>query len=340
MVGKVVIHTRPGSGQTEAAEDRKPPTCRRATAGPSMPSGILVVDKPASLSSAAVVARVKRLLGAAKVGHTGTLDPFAVGVLVCCIDQATKLAQFLLHAPKTYEAVLTLGTDTDTQDATGRVVAQRGWENVTEEALKRVLPRFVGRISQHPPAFSALKHEGTPLYVLARRGAPVHKPARPVEVYHLRVLAVEFPRVRFEVRCSAGTYVRTLCADLGEALGCGGHLSELTRTECGGFRLEEALGLEALGELVRQGTARGRVIPMARALTGMPEFVAEMPLSEHIRHGRRLSRSELEGRGPTLPLDTACVVKVLDSEGELAAVARAVPGSDELQYCAVFAKPR
>ncbi len=188
--------------------------------------------------------------------------------------------------------------------------------------------------------FSALKHEGTPLYVLARRGQPVHKPARPVEVYHLRVLAVELPRVRFEVRCSAGTYVRTLCADIGEALGCGGHLSELTRTESGGFRLEEALGLEQLEDLVRQGTVGERVIPMAQALRGMPEIVAETSLIEQIRHGRRLGRGALEGRGPELPPDTAAVVKVLDPQGELAAVVRAVPDSEELQYCAVFAKPR
>lgn len=302
-------------------------------------SGILVVDKPAALSSAGVVARVKRMLGAAKVGHTGTLDPFAVGVLVCCIDQATKLAQFLLHAPKTYEAVLTLGIDTDTQDATGRVTAQRSCHTVTEEALRRLLPRYEGCIYQRPPVFSALKHEGTPLYVLARRGQPVQKPARPVEVYHLRLLAVELPRVRFEVRCSAGTYVRTLCADIGEALGCGGHLSELIRTESGGFRLEEALGLEELRDLARQGTAGERVIPMAQALRGMPEFVAETPLIEHIRHGRRLGRSELLGLGPTLPPDTPAVVKVLDPQGELAAVVRAVQDSEELQYCAVFVKP-
>jgi tRNA pseudouridine55 synthase len=329
---------RRGGGPTGTSPDRPPAAGRKKTGARSTRSGILVVDKPAGISSAGVVARVKRMLGAVKVGHTGTLDPFARGVLVCCINQATKLAQFLLHEPKTYLAELTLGIDTDTQDATGRVVAQRRWQGVTQEALEGLLPRFSGRISQQPPVYSALKHEGTPLYAHARAGRPVHKPPRPVTVYHLRVVEMALPRACFEVRCSAGTYVRTLGADMGEALGCGGHLSGLTRTESGGFRLEQALSLEALEALSLPGAAGAPLIPMARALPGVPELVAEAPLIERIRHGRRLGRHDFGEPGGGLAGEAAGLVKVLDAQGDLAAVLRAAPDAEELQYCAVFEK--
>lgn len=303
-------------------------------------NGILVVNKPAAVSSAGVVARVKRLLQAGRVGHTGTLDPFARGVLVCCVNQATKLARFMLQGSKAYVAVMTLGVETDTQDVTGRVMARGDWTGVSEEAIAAVVRRFEGPIAQAPPVFSALKHEGVPLYTLARRGQPVQKPPRDVHVHRIRVLALALPEVRFEVRCSAGTYVRTLAADIGRELGCGAHLSELTRTESGGFSLAQALSLEEVEELARRGSVGARLIPMAQALAGWPEIAADRRLLENVRTGRRLTRRELlalSDAGPALPGDG--LLKVMDEQGELAAVLLSKAGQDDLEYACVFARP-
>ena len=195
-------------------------------------SGILVVHKPEGISSAGVVSLVKRRLRADKVGHCGTLDPFASGVLVCCINQATRISRFFLHEDKSYEAVLRLGVETDTQDVTGKTVATAP-VTVTEEAIRSACSGMVGRMWQQPPAYSALKHEGVPLYRLARSGRPMQKPAREIVIHHLEVLAVDLPDVRFAVTCSGGTYVRTLAADLGRLLGCGAHLRRLVRTASG-----------------------------------------------------------------------------------------------------------
>jgi len=303
-------------------------------------NGILVVNKPAALSSAGVVARVKHLLQAGRVGHTGTLDPFARGVLVCCVNQATKLARFMLQGSKAYAAVMTLGVETDTQDVTGRVLARGDWTGVSEAAIAAAVRRFEGVLAQAPPVFSALKHEGVPLYVLARRGHPVQKPPREVQVHRIRVLAVALPEVRFEVRCSAGTYVRTLAADIGRELGCGAHLSELTRTESGGFSLAQALSLEEVEDLARRGTVRARLIPMARALAGWPEITADRRLLAYVRTGRRLTRRELSAprdAGPAAAGDG--LLKVVDEHGDLAAVLVFKAGQEELEYACVFAPP-
>lgn len=298
-------------------------------------NGMVVINKPAGVSSARVVAHVKRLLQVCKVGHTGTLDPFARGVLVCCLDQATRLARFLVERPKTYEGVLTLGVETDTQDATGRVTAERHGIRVAEADLRRILQRYEGAYHQAPPTYSALKHEGVPLYTLARRGRPVQKPAREVFIYQLRLLAAELPRVRFEVRCSAGTYIRTLCADIGRDLGCGGHLSELTRLESGGFTLDEALTLEDLEDLARRGAGSHAVIPMARALPAATEIPAGPLLLEKVRHGRALSPADL-GLGATA--EDGPLLKLIDPRGELLALLQRTPGTGAIEYCCVFAR--
>jgi tRNA pseudouridine55 synthase len=299
-------------------------------------NGIVVINKPGGLSSARVVARVKRLLGVRKVGHTGTLDPFARGVLVCCLNQATRLARFLLERPKTYEGVLTLGVETDTQDATGRVTAERLVTGVVEEDFHRVFQRYEGAYRQAPPAYSALKHAGIPLYTLARRGRPVQKPSREVFLYHLRLIAAELPRVRFEVRCSAGTYIRTLCADIGRDLECGGHLSELTRLECGGFALDEALTLEDLEDLARRGAPDRAIIPMARALPAATAIPAGPALIEKVRHGRALSPADVGLEGAP---DDGQLLKLIDSRGELLALLQRTPGAGAIEYCCVFARP-
>jgi len=246
----------------------------------------------------------------------------------------------MLQGDKAYAAAMTLGVETDTQDVTGRVVARGDWAGVSEAAIVAAVRRFEGAIAQSPPVFSALKHEGVPLYTLARRGQPVQKPPRNVHVHRIRVLAVALPEVRFEVRCSAGTYVRTLAADIGRELGCGAHLSELTRTESGGFSLEQSLTLEEVGDLARRGTVRERLLPMALALAGWPEIAADRRLLENVRTGRRLTRRELSAPPDGEPAAAGDgLLKVMDEQGELAAVLIFKAGQDDLEYACVLARP-
>jgi tRNA pseudouridine55 synthase len=299
-------------------------------------NGFLVLNKPAGLSSARGVAHVKRMLQADRAGHTGTLDPFASGVLVCGINQATRLTRFLAPQRKTYKGTLTLGTETDTQDATGTVVAQRGWADIEAADVRRVFQRFEGDSLQAPPAYSALKHQGVPLYRLARQGRPVRKPPRPIRVFRIRVLAVALPAVCFEVCCSPGTYVRSLAADIGRELGCGGHLSALTRLESDGFTLAQALTLEELAAAVGRGTPGAVLIPMASALTDMPSVTAGPDLLAKIRHGSPLAWGDIGVK----PAAGAVQIKVVDECGELAAVLAAGGATEGLKYAGVFAGPK
>jgi tRNA pseudouridine55 synthase len=257
------------------------------------PSGIFVMNKPVDMSSAGLVAVIKRILGVKKAGHTGTLDPFATGVVVCCVNQATKLARFLIRGDKSYEATLTLGIETDTQDVTGRMTATSEGTNFTQEAITSVLDGFRGDIDQVPPVYSALKHKGKRLYRLARQGRPVQKPARRVHISLIRLLSVDMPDVRFQVTCSAGTYIRTLCADIGEALGCGGHLKQLKRTEACGFHLDEALDISTLEQLAVSGRKFDRMISMTEALKAFPTVVVENGVARKIRYGQPLSKTEV-----------------------------------------------
>ncbi len=280
------------------------------------PSGIVIIDKPAGVSSAKVVADVKRTLKVDKVGHTGTLDPFATGVMACCINRATKLARFFLGGAKRYEAILTLGVETDTQDVTGQVTATGSCQGVDRAGLDAAVRKFVGHIDQLPPAYSALKHEGVPLYRLARKGRPVQKPPRRVHVTALEVRAVELPDVHVSVACSAGTYVRTLAADIGAALGCGGHLKALRRTESAGFGLEQALTLSELKSLADAGRPFERMIAMADALPEMPQVVADNRLAADIRHGRPVTPAQM----PLDPNAQMAYIKVVDRRHRLLAV--------------------
>jgi tRNA pseudouridine55 synthase len=235
------------------------------------------------------------LLRAGKIGHAGTLDPFATGVLVCCLNKATRLAGFLITGNKTYEALLHLGVETDTQDATGRVIREEEKEIVfSKEEITAAFDRFKGCIAQQPPIYSALKHKGVPLYKLARAGAPVQKPARPVEIMSMNITDVQMPLVRFEVTCSSGTYIRTLCADIGEALGCGGHLKALRRTACSGFALHQAITLEDLEASAATGLWRNGLVRMKDALKNVPVCFANGKLAEKIKKGIVLSGHDID----------------------------------------------
>jgi tRNA pseudouridine55 synthase len=214
--------------------------------------GVLLVDKPAGMTSHDVVDRVRRQFGFKKVGHCGTLDPAATGLLILVVERATKLQDRLMSVDKTYEGTMLLGISTDSQDVDGEVIAEKPVPPLTENDIEEALAKFRGDIQQVPPMVSAVKHQGTPLYKLARKGKTVEREPRLVHIYDLRVLAVELPRIRFRVACTKGTYVRTLCSDIGDLLGCGAHLYELRRTQSGNFQVNDAHSLEEILKQTRE----------------------------------------------------------------------------------------
>jgi tRNA pseudouridine55 synthase len=299
-------------------------------------NGVVIIDKPANLSSARTVAQVKAMFQVAKAGHSGTLDPFATGVLICCLNQATRLARFFLNGRKTYEAVMRLGTETDTQDATGRVISRTEVPKLSEDRIKEAVAQFEGNLMQQPPAYSALKHQGVPLYKLARQGKAVHKPPRPVTIHRIGLLGMDLPDIRFTVTCSAGTYVRTLCADIGQMLGCGGHLVELRRTASSCFSVDQARSPESL-KAADHGQRLKAVIPMTDALPDMPAFRAESDLAGRIAQGQPLTTEDipLPAADKEIVDEYTGLVKIVDGLNQLRAIIEALPNGG-YNYCCVF----
>jgi tRNA pseudouridine55 synthase len=296
-------------------------------------SGVIVVDKPPGITSAKVVARVKKWLRARKAGHTGTLDPFATGVLVCCINRATKLSRFFLHGKKKYEAVLHLGIETDTQDSTGIVTNICDNVEFSKKTIQSAFKKFEGNIMQLPPVYSALKHKGIPLYKLARSKKPVQKPARQVSIITLKILEIQPPFIRFEVFCSAGTYIRTLCADIGATLGCGGHLKELRRIESSGFTIADAVTLEELEDLTLSKKSSDRIISMSNALNGIPEHIADKVLVKKIMHGHIITKNDIMFE--TINAFEG-FIKIVDTDKKLVAVLKYTNDKNRYDYCCVF----
>ena len=216
-----------------------------------MPNGIVIIDKPQGWTSMDVCAKLRGILHEKRVGHAGTLDPMATGVLPVFVGQATKAVSFAEGGQKVYEAVLQLGLVTDTQDTTGETLEERA-VTVTEDEVRAALPRFLGEIEQIPPMYSAIKVNGQKLYEIARRGGEVARKTRPITIEELTVLGEADGDYVLRVRCSKGTYIRTLCHDLGQALGCGGCMAALRRTEASNFRIDEAVTLE---DVAREGEA-------------------------------------------------------------------------------------
>ncbi len=303
-------------------------------------SGIVVVDKPAGITSAKLVARLKGLFSARKVGHTGTLDPFATGVMVCCINRATKLAGFFLHSHKAYTATLHLGIETDTLDATGNVLSQKDiqWDpppiGFSNDHLQHVFKRFEGPMAQLPPIYSALKHGGVPLYKLARQGRPVQKPPRPVEIYKINILDVHLPYIRFDVSCSAGTYIRTLCSDIGNALGCGACLKALRRTESCGFSIDEAHTLPELEDLAGQDKWSEALVTMGDALRQMPYLIATPAVIDKITYGKPLAMADILHQ-TDIPTKEE-LIKIIDRNGQLLTIIHLDPVRKCLEYRGVF----
>ena len=253
-----------------------------------MTDGIINVYKEKGYTSHDVVARMRGILKMKKIGHTGTLDPEAEGVLPVCLGKGTKLCDLFTDKDKTYEAVLLLGYSTDTQDMTGKILSRQE-VNIHEEQLQEVIRSFAGEYMQIPPMYSALKVNGKKLYELARQGREVERQPRPVHIYEIEVLKMDLPRVHMRISCSKGTYIRTLCHDIGSELGCGGCMESLLRTRVGRFRLEESLKLDEIEELVRSGTFENAVTPVDAVFAEYPTITADISQDRLLHNGNAVS---------------------------------------------------
>jgi len=311
--------------------------------------GVLVINKPAGWTSHDVVARVRTLLGMPKVGHTGTLDPAATGVLVLCLGRATRIAEYMMRADKAYRAVLRLGVATDTQDATGTVIGRVAETLPDRAAIVAVMNRFVGRRQQVPPMYSAVKVQGVPLYKAARAGRTVSRSPREFTVHSLEILSISPTGegtkvgvggasagpppttidVAFDVVCSKGTYVRTLCADIGEALGVGGHLASLERRRVGRFGLEQALSLDELAGLAERGAVESRLYTLAAALDDLPALHIDRDAVEGLRHGVAVPVSQVvssEGAWTA-----GAFLRLLSPDGGLVGIGKTPCSAEELK---------
>jgi tRNA pseudouridine55 synthase len=286
---------------------------------------LLVIDKPSGPSSFSVCKRVRTLLGkrGEKVGHGGTLDPFASGVLPICIGEGTKVLPFLLEADKCYEALVRFGVETDTLDVTGAVLAEHPTTGLAAAAVEAALGGFRGEIEQIPPMYSALKHEGRPLYAYARKGQTIERPPRRVTIHEL-VLVDWLPpdRARLRVRCAKGTYIRSLAADVGRQLGVGAHLVELRRIASGPFRIEQAITLDELGARIADGRSLPVLTPL-EALAHLPRVQVDEQRALMLRQGKQMDWQALsQGRdlvGPT------CAVLEGEGGASLVAIVAATP---------------
>ena len=257
-------------------------------------SGVINIYKEAGYTSHDVVAKLRGILKQKKIGHTGTLDPQAQGVLPVCLGKGTKLCDLLADHDKEYEAVLRLGITTDTQDMEGNVL-QESSVQVSEEEVRTCILSFQGEQMQVPPMYSALKVGGKKLYELAREGKTIERKPRPVVFYEIRILDMELPLVRISVTCSKGTYIRTLCNDIGEKLGCGGAMEELLRTRSGNFTLEESMTLSQVEEAVADGTIGEKLVSIEDVLSMYPVLTCTPEGDRLLNNGNPLPEELVQG---------------------------------------------
>jgi tRNA pseudouridine55 synthase len=276
---------------------------------PSLWEGIWVIDKPPGRTSHQVLQKIRALSRLRKMGHIGTLDPLATGVLPVCIGWATKLIPFITVSPKVYRAQMVLGRSTDTQDVSGQVLQVSPEPPPWPEAIVKACQSFVGTQQQIPPVYSALKFQGQPLYRWARRGKPVVKPSREITIESIRILEINGGAVDFEVTCSSGTYVRTLCADIGEQLGCGAYLNTLHRTRSGPFTLEQAVPWEILEQAAVRGGQEAWRLPLDFILGEYSQVRVEEACRQKIRQGCWIEPAEALSEWPAVqPGEPICVI--------------------------------
>ncbi len=290
-------------------------------------NGVIIIDKPSGKTSYDIVEDVKKTLGVRKVGHTGTLDPLATGVLPVCINEATKLAQFFLADSKEYRATMLLGVETDTLDIEGTIIA-REEPCVARRNIEEVLSSFVGKIEQIPPRYSAVKYKGKPMYKWARRGIVVEPLPKVVEVYRITLEDVELPYVTFLVSCSKGTYIRSLCSDIGETLGCGACLSGLRRIRSGHFSEGSTISLESVHDQGKKEMLEKNIIPMVDALSSFSTIDVDQKLAGRLKEGYQPTVGDLvENYVPSLA--TGDMVKFVSPGSHLVALARMLYSFEE-----------
>lgn len=291
-------------------------------------NGVIIIDKPPGKTSFAVVENIKKILGARKVGHAGTLDPLATGVLPVCINEATKLAQFFLMDSKEYRATMLLGIETDTLDIDGKITARKE-PRVTKSDIENTLNSFVGEIEQKPPRYSAIKFKGKPLYEWARRGSAVDPLPRTVDIHQIILENVELPYVTFFVSCSKGTYIRSLCSEIGERLGCGACLSALRRIRSGYFVEESAISFENINHQKAEEMLLKNLIPMVDAVSCFPTIDVDQRLADRLRNGYQpLVGDMAENQIDTLTAGQ--VIKFISSGNCLVALARMLYSFDQI----------
>ena len=286
---------------------------------PGGPEGILLIDKPAGWTSHDVVAKARRLCGQRRIGHTGTLDPMATGLLVLCLGRATRLVEYMAGHDKVYEGKIALGATTDTDDAQGHVISRGKVPQLDDETLRGLERRFSGRLSQRPPAYSAIKVGGKRAYAVARSGGTIDLPERQVAVHHLELKLVAPDRLGVHVECGSGTYVRSLARDIGEALGCGGHLSALRRHRAGPFAVDQAVTLETLADIAAEGRLELVLLPPDEGMVDRPAAIVEASRARLLAHGMALEVTPgASAEGP---------LRVYDSDGAFTGVGQLAAGT-------------
>ena len=280
-----------------------------------MKSGIINVYKEKGFTSFDVVAKLRGILKTKKIGHTGTLDPDAEGVLPVCIGRATKVCDILTDKDKVYEAVMLLGVETDTQDTTGEILKKLPVEE-SESVVKEAILSFVGEYAQIPPMYSALKVNGKKLYELAREGKTVERKARNVQIFSIEILEMDLPRVRMSVHCSKGTYIRTLCHDIGQKIGCGGCMEKLLRTKAGIFELADTLKLAEINALAKEGLVEEKIISVDELFEDHSKVWTKQEYDVVVHNGNRVKMKMFQEK---LPENTERL-RVYDSKGEFIGV--------------------
>ncbi len=306
---------------------------------------IINVNKPKGISSQGATTQVKKILKAKKAGHTGTLDPTATGVLLICINKATRLTSYISALDKEYKTVMKLGEVTDTQDTEGSVIEKTDRIKVNRTQIENALKSFEGETLQRPPMFSAIKYKGTPLYKYARKGIDIPRESRKVYIRNIELLNIEFPFVSFKTICSKGTYIRTLCNDIGKKLGTGAHLFELERTAIGRFNINDSLSFEALADIVNEGGActvgkkasselSSGVYTMGNALSWMPDLKIKESLVKAVKNGSSINASLFTDFPDDLK--TAVGIKIKSPDGKFLAVGRFSARKNAVKMDVVF----
>lgn len=295
--------------------------------------GIINIHKEKGFTSHDVVAKLRGIVGQKKIGHTGTLDPDATGVLPVCLGKATKLCDMLTDKSKTYETVLLLGKTTDTQDISGVVLSENPLENMDDDSVVKCIEGFVGNYMQIPPMYSALKVNGKKLYELAREGVEIERKARPVVIHEINIKELSLPRVRMEVSCSKGTYIRTLCHDIGAALGCGGCMEELIRTKVSGFELKDSLTLKQIQELKEAGRLQEALVPIDEMFA---EYEAVTLKAEHASFAYNGNMFLPKHINEYIRLEDGKSVRVYDDRGRFIAIYQYVQEKRMFQIVKMF----